>query len=105
MAIPKTDRYGTFSLPGFTGNAALPEVVVKMIDNTAASGKFWLFYTGLTSLDYTLTVRDTLTRRVGTYVNATPYCGGVDAFNELSPSAAADLGGAWWGTFSLPPML
>ena len=77
VAVGETDRDGYFSLPGFTGDSALAEVFVKMMDKSAASGTFWLFYTGLTSLDYTLTVTDTVTGTVRTYESAGDYCGQV----------------------------
>jgi photosystem II stability/assembly factor-like uncharacterized protein len=81
-AIAFNDRSGYFSLPDFTGDAAFPEVFVKMIDFSAITGNFWVFYTGLTSLDYTLTVTDTETGAVRTYDSAGDYCGNAasDAF-------------------------
>ncbi len=83
-AVKKTDRYGYFSLPGFTGDPALPEVYVKMMDKTHDSGKFWLFYAGLTGLDYTLTVRDIVTGAVRTHESPGDFCGAVrvDAFED-----------------------
>jgi hypothetical protein len=75
VAVAKTDRYGYFTLPGFTGDASFPEVHVKMVDYTRVSGNFWLFYTGLTSLDYTLTVTDTVTGAVQTFESPGDYCG------------------------------
>lgn len=78
VAVPGTDRYGYFSLPGFTGDPSFPEVYVKMVDFTAATGEFWFFHTGLTSLAYTLTVTDTATGAVRTYAGAGDYCGGAD---------------------------
>ncbi len=78
------DRFGFFSLPDFTGDPQFPEVVVKMLDARAIGGKFWFFYTGLTSLDYTLTVTDSVTGAVRTYESTTPLCGGadIDAFTD-----------------------
>jgi hypothetical protein len=58
----ENDRYGYFSLPGFTGDPLFPEIYVKMVDFRAISGGFLLIFSGLTSLDYTLTVTDSVTR-------------------------------------------
>ncbi len=66
LAIPQADRFGSFSLPAFTGDPGLPEVFVKMID--AGGGSFFFFHTALTSLEYTLTVFDTVTETERTYV-------------------------------------
>ncbi len=89
-AVAMTDRFGYFSLPGLTGDSTFPEVAVKMIDFSAIDGRFWLFYTGLTNLDYTLTVTDSVTGAVRTYVGATPFCGAADtdAFTD-SPHASS----------------
>jgi hypothetical protein len=77
VAVAKTDRYGYFSLPGFTGDAAFPEVHLKMVDFRALTGDFALFHTGLTSLDYTLTVTDEVTGQVRTFEGPGNYCGEV----------------------------
>jgi photosystem II stability/assembly factor-like uncharacterized protein len=86
-AIAQGDRFGYFSLPDFTGDPNLPEVCVKMVDATSFDGHFWVFYTSLTSLSYTLTVTDSATGAVQTYQNGTEFyslCGGADtrAFPE-----------------------
>jgi photosystem II stability/assembly factor-like uncharacterized protein len=77
-AIPVTDRFGYFSFPGVVGDSAFPEVVVKMIDFSAVTGKFWVFSAGLTTLDYTLTVRDIATDEQRVYDSTTPFCGLAD---------------------------
>ena len=81
------DVYGIFSLPGITGDETFPEVAVKMVDARSFTGKFWVFHTGLTSLEYTLTVTDSVTGAVQTYTNTTPFCGGADtkAFTDGPP--------------------
>ena len=83
VAIPRGDKFGYFSLPDFTGNATFPEVFVKMADATSLPGSsFWLFHTGLTDLDYTLTVTDQTTGAVKTYgggaTEGTLLCGSAD---------------------------
>jgi hypothetical protein len=82
-AIPRGDRWGYFSLPGFTGDPAFPEIVVKMADARALSGQgFWVFHSGLTDLQYTLSVLDTVTGVQKTYRNdrgdPSRLCGGAD---------------------------
>lgn len=78
VAVPGTDRYGYFSLPGFTGDPSFPEVYVKMVDFTAITGDFWFFHTGLTGLDYTLTVTDSVSGAVRIYEGRGDFCGGAD---------------------------
>lgn len=67
LAIPQADRFGAFSLPGLTGDPGLPEIFVKMLD--AGGGSFLFFQTGLTHLDYDVTVLDTVTQTQNTYVS------------------------------------
>jgi photosystem II stability/assembly factor-like uncharacterized protein len=80
VAIPQGDRFGSFSIPDFTGDPGLPEVFVKMID--AGGGSFLFFYTGLTSLDYAVTVFDEVTETERTYAKETTDpkrpCGGAE---------------------------
>ena len=79
LAIPQNDVFGYFSIPGITNNAANPEVFVKVINGTAVNGRYWVFYGGLTDLEYTITVRETGTGRVRTYTKAPgSACGGFD---------------------------
>ncbi len=78
LAVAGDDRWGYFSMPDVTGDPALPEIVVKMVDFTRVSGKFWVFHTGLTGFDYTLTVRDTKTGAVRTYESTDAFCGEAD---------------------------
>ena len=84
-AIPQGERFGYFSLPGFTGDASLPEVFVKMIDATSLAGSFWLFHSGLTDLAYTLTVADSTTGLTRTYESPGPFCGSADTSLAASP--------------------
>jgi len=105
QVILSGDSFGVFSLPGITGDPQFPEVVVKMIDARSFSGRFWFFQTGLTSADYTLTVTDSVTGAVRTYVGATPFCGtaDTDAFTDTSPNTSrVDLNGYWTGSVTFP---
>jgi hypothetical protein len=83
QAIPRADGFGYFSLPAFTGNPSFPEVLVKMTDATALpGGRFWVFHTGLTDVEYNLTVTDQVTGAVRTYRRNAParseLCGQAD---------------------------
>ena len=45
------------------------EVVIKVLDGRPVNAKFWLFYGALSSVEYALTVRDTVTGAVRVYRN------------------------------------
>ena len=45
------------------------EVVLKVLDGRPLNDKFWVFYGALSSVEYTLTVTDTVTGAVKTYMN------------------------------------
>jgi photosystem II stability/assembly factor-like uncharacterized protein len=78
-AANENDSFGTFSLPAFTGNLSNPEVFVKMVDGRPVNGHFWIFYGGLTDVEYTLTVTDAVSGAVHTYEKpAGSSCGGFD---------------------------
>jgi hypothetical protein len=97
-AVPQADRFGYFSLPGFTGDPTFPEVVVKMVDATSFDGGFWLFHTGLTDLQYTLSVVDTVTGRQKSYSNdrsdPQSLCGGADTETFTTDPVADAQSGA-----------
>ena len=79
LAIPSTDVFGYFSIPDITGNPQNPEVFVKVLDGRGVNGSYWIFYSGLTDLEYTVTVQELDTGRVRAYF--TPggsACGGFD---------------------------
>ena len=78
VAMLSGDRFGIFSLPAVTGDSQFPEVVVKMVDARSFWGTFWFFHTGLTSLEYTLTVTDFVTGDVQVYGKPGDFCGGAD---------------------------
>lgn len=81
-AYPRGDEFGYFGLTGLTGDPAFPEIFIKMADGRPSGGHFWVFHTGLTDLDYVLTVRDTQTGVVKNYpggaTNGTQLCGAAD---------------------------
>ncbi|MDQ2978055.1 MAG: hypothetical protein M3R62_02460 [Acidobacteriota bacterium] len=45
------------------------ELVVKVVDGRAFNNKFWVFYGALSNVQYTITVTDSITGTVKTYVN------------------------------------
>jgi len=50
-----------------------------MLDGRDLTGHFWLFYGGLTDLEFTVTVTDTATGVVKSYTKAAgSYCGDAD---------------------------
>jgi hypothetical protein len=74
-AIPDGDRSGYFWFfrPGNV------ELAVKMLDGAPVNGHRWVFYGGLTDVEYTLRVEDLVGDEVRTYVHdAGDLCGGAD---------------------------
>jgi photosystem II stability/assembly factor-like uncharacterized protein len=65
QAVPITSNTGAF---WFLSPDNL-ELVVKVLDGRPANGKWWVFYGALSNVEYTLTVTDTETGAVKTYVN------------------------------------
>jgi hypothetical protein len=59
VPLYQSNVFGYFSLPNFTGDAGNPEVFVKVVG--PVNGVPWVFYAGLTNLDFTVTVTDTQT--------------------------------------------
>ncbi len=45
------------------------ELVVKVVDGRAFNNKFWVFYGALSNVQYTITVTDTTSGAIKTYVN------------------------------------
>ena len=89
-ARPLADRAGYFSFPFATGDAELPEVVVKVLgDGAFGVDGTLLFYSSLTSLPYRIAVTDTETGAVSVYSSdrEAPFCGTADiAFERNAPS-------------------
>jgi ELWxxDGT repeat protein len=74
-AIPSTDDSGFF----WFFDAENVELVVKLLDGRTVNGNFWFFYGGLSDVEYTLTVTDTVEGTRKTYRN--PFgdiCGRAD---------------------------
>jgi len=53
------------------------ELVVKVLDGRGTNGKFWVFYGALSDVAYTITVTDTLTGAVKTYLNEARHLASV----------------------------
>lgn len=68
LALAQTDVFGYFSLPALTNNPDNPEVFVKVLDGTFLNGHYWVFYGGLTDLEYTLKIEDELTGASKSYL-------------------------------------
>jgi len=81
VPVRETDLSGYFSAPEFTGDSALPEIVIKMLDATGVpaplGGAFWVFYASLTDTAYTITVTDTTKGTTREYSSSLPFCGGA----------------------------
>jgi hypothetical protein len=65
FAVPLTTDTGYFWF--FSANNI--ELVLKVVDGRAFNEKFWVFYGALSNVEYTITVTDTATGAVRTYVN------------------------------------
>ncbi len=65
QAVPLSDDTGYF---WFTSPDNV-EVIVKVLDGRGINGHFWVFYGGLSNLEYTITVIDTVTGLRKTYTN------------------------------------
>ncbi|HSN89528.1 MAG TPA: hypothetical protein VL025_22390 [Thermoanaerobaculia bacterium] len=71
QAVPLTRESGYF----WFANADNVELVAKVLDGCAVNDRFWVFLAGLTNLEVTVTVEDTLTGEIRSYTNAlgTPF--------------------------------
>lgn len=70
----RTGQGQAVSLTSDTGyfwffDVANVELVVKVLDARALNGKFWVFFGALSNVEYTLTVRDTVTGSTKSYQN------------------------------------
>ena len=65
QAVPLTSDTGYFWF--FSDNNI--ELIVKVVDGRPFNNKFWVFFGALSNVEYTITVTDTETGAVKTYVN------------------------------------
>lgn len=68
LATMHTAEFGYFSLPELTGDAANPEVFVKVLG--PVNGVPWVFFGGLTDVEYMLYVTDKITGATRQYYHA-----------------------------------
>lgn len=92
-AIPQTDVFGYFAFPALTGNPGNPEVMVKILDATPIGQNYWVFYGTMTSLEFTMSVKENATGGTKTYhKDANSATGGWDTsgfqFGAGTPTAA-----------------
>ncbi len=74
-ALTGTDETGYFWFFSSTNT----ELVVKVLDGRGVNGKFWVFYGGLTDVEYEIEVTDTVTGAIKTYLKpAGSLTGGAD---------------------------
>ncbi|MCP4657363.1 MAG: hypothetical protein GY856_18280 [bacterium] len=64
-AVPLTSDSGYF---WFFDDANV-ELMIKVLDGTALTGHYWVFYGALSNVEYTITVTDTATGEAKTYFN------------------------------------
>ena len=103
-AFAQSDRFGWFSFPALTRDPENPEVTVKILE-AKQDGYYWFFWSGMTTLDYTLTVREVSTGRVAIHrKEGTAPCGGWDtrsfAFVPTPTPAAPTVPPSWSPTFT-----
>jgi hypothetical protein len=92
---PENDIFGYFSVPALTGDPENPEVFVKILDGRSVNGNFWVFYGGLTDLQYTLSVTDSETGEMRQYSKpGGSSAGGFDVGSGVAPeSCSAEVEG------------
>jgi PKD repeat protein len=80
-AVAVTDRFGWFSFPDVTHDPGNPEVTVKGLE-APTFGHYWIFWSAMTSLHYTMTVRDVTTGHIEIYEKTDDSpCGSWDTEN------------------------
>ena len=84
--VPSSDQTGMV----WFFDASNIELIVKVLDGRPVNGAFWVFYGGLSDVEYWITVTDSQTGRSRTYYNEQGnLCGKADtsAFPETSGAA------------------
>ncbi len=79
-AASLSDETGTFAF--FDPQAV--DLVVKVLDGRALTGKFWFFYGALSNVEYTITLTDTVTGSSKQYHNAQGNLCGLGDTNALN---------------------
>jgi hypothetical protein len=86
QSVPISDFSGGF----WFFDAANVELVVKVLDGTAVNGHFWVFYASLTTVQFTMTVTDTVTGAIQSY----PYVSGLASASPVSVADTLALPGS-----------
>lgn len=89
VPIKQSNLFGYFSLPGLSFDASRPEVFVKTVG--PVNGVPWVFYAGLTNLDYNVTVTDTQGSFNETYHVVAPPSGSFQSFGNFDVAGATSL--------------
>ena len=103
-AVPLTADTGYF----WFFDSANVELVVKVLDGRGLNGKFWVFFGALSNVEYTLTVRDTVTGSTKQYQNpAGRFASVADtaAFGAAAAARASHTATVAAGTDSTPSSL
>lgn len=87
QAVPLTVDAGAFWV--FTDNNI--ELVMKIVDGRAANDHYWLFVASLTDVYYILTIADTVTNEIKSFVG---YQGEMKSFVDLTFAGAPPAGEA-----------
>ena len=82
-AVPLTGDTGQFWF--FSSNNI--ELVIKALDGTPVNGQYWIFYGALSNVEYTITVTDTVTGYVKTFVNPSGNLASVADTSGFHPAA------------------
>jgi len=109
LAIPQNDVFGYFTIPTLvpTAGPLVPEVFVKILDATAIGQNYWVFWGGLTDLEYTLRVKETSTGSTKEYhnpVTGSPSCLGADTSGFGNLPTATPSGTTPTPTSTKPPI-
>ena len=72
-------------------SASNVELIVKVLDARALNGKFWVFFGALSNVEYTLTVRDSVTGSTKTYQNPSGQFASVGDTTAFDGSAGVSL--------------
>jgi len=106
QAVAVTDRFGWFSFPTLTHDPGNPEVTVKVLE-APTFGHYWIFWSAMTSLHYTMTVRDVATGQVQVYEkNDDSPCGSWDlqSFPYVTPAPPTETPAPGQPTRTRTPM-
>jgi hypothetical protein len=102
QAVPLTADTGLF---WFFGNSNL-ELIVKVLDGRPVNGHFWVYYGGLSDVEYRITITDTKTGVREIYTNpAGRLASGSDTSAFNLEAAAAPGPGHPGGAGEAPPLL